>query len=201
MNKSLISQELEPLNAQIEQLQDSVVKLEGELRVVEAELETFAIDQQQFDVLQDACKALDRLQELGAGGLFWDGLPEDADSSGHSEQLRARIAAFEEKTRGFHEKRESLQETIDQQLSLLDERFEEVQLAHSREERRQEEFVVEREMSLLPYRPMLMPWAKEAESEKRFRQALLVSLLWSLLLGITIPMVMVPFPDRGQRCA
>jgi hypothetical protein len=193
---SLLSQELEPLNAQIDQLQTAVVTLEGELRVVEEELDAFAIDQQQFDILQQACGALEKLQELDAGGLFWDGLPEGAASSGHSERLRARIAAFEEQTRGLKEQQKSHQQKIDQHLELLDELFDEVQQAHAREERRQEEFVVEREMTPQPYRPMLMPWATDVQSEGRFRRALLISLCWSLLLGIVIPMVTVPIPER-----
>ena len=196
MDTSLLSQELEPLNAQIDQLQVAVVTLEGELRVVEEELDSFAIDQQHFDILQDACGALERLQELDAGELFWDGLPQSADTAGHSERLRARIAAFEQQTCGLKEQRVALQEKIDQHLADLEELFYEVDQAHARDERRQEEFVIEREMTPQPYQAMLMPWSKEVESESRFRRALLISLCWSLLLGVVIPMVTVPIPDR-----
>ncbi len=196
MDNSLLSQELEPLNAQIDQLQVAVVTLEGELRVVEEELDAFAIDQQHFDILQDVCSALEKLQELDAGELFWDGLSEGAASSGHSERLRERIAEFEAETCGLKEQQKALQLEIDQHLGDLDELFYEVEQAQQREERRQEEFIVEREMAPQPYRAMLMPWSKEAQSESRFRRALLISMFWSLLLGIFIPMVTVPIPDR-----
>jgi hypothetical protein len=194
----LLSQELEPLNAQIDLLQGAVVELESKLRVVEAELDTFAIDQQHFDLVQEACSALEKLQELGAGELFWAGLPEGTDSSGHSERLRSRIAAFEEGTRGIQQQRESLRKKVDQHLDTLDELLDEVQQAYAREERRQEEFVIERELVRSPFRPMVMPWAMEVESERRFRKALLVSMFWSLVLGIVIPLVMVPIPDRYE---
>jgi len=189
---------LAPLNAQIEQLQEAVVKLEGDLRVVEAELEEFAIDQQHFDILQDACNALDRLQELGAGELFWDGLQDGSDGSGHRERLRQRIAGFKARTAGFEEQRESLRNQIDQQLDEIDYMFDEVQQAYAREERRQEEFVIEREMSFIAYRPMLMPWSKNVESERRFRRALLIAMFWSLMFGILIPLINLPIPDRDQ---
>ncbi len=198
MDTSYLSQELEPLNAQIEQLQLKVVKLEDELRVVEDELGTFAIDQQHFEILQEACTALDKLQELDAGKLFWDGLPEGLDTAEHSDRLRARIAGFNEETRDIHEKRAALQKEIDQHLGILDYFFDEVQQAQEREQRRQEEFVIEREFSSLPYRAMLMPWAKEVESEKRFRNALLVSMFWSLILCVAISLVTVPMPDRAN---
>ncbi|MFK5925013.1 MAG: AgmX/PglI C-terminal domain-containing protein [Desulfuromusa sp.] len=198
MDTSNLSQELEPLNAQIEQLQTTVVKLEDELRVVEEEIGTFAIDQQHFEILQEAANAIDKLQELGAGELFWDGLPEGVNTAEHSNRLRARIADFKEETRDIQEKRATLQGEIDQHLGLLDYYFDEVQQARDKEQRRQEEFVIEREISSLPYRAVLMPWAKEVESEKRFRRALLVSMFWSLLLCVAVSIVTVPIPDRAN---
>lgn len=196
MDTSLLSQELAPLNEQIGQIEEAVAKLKGELQVIEAEIETFAAEQQRFDVLQDACNALDSLHELGAGDIFWDGLPEGTDSAGHSEKLRARIADFEEKTRGKYEQRASLQEEIKNHLETLDYLFAEVQEARMLEEERQGEFLVVREVSPLAFRPTLMPWSTEVESEKRFRRILLVSILWSLFFGIIIPLVTVPIVDR-----
>jgi len=198
VDQSILSQELEPLDEQIEQLQLAVVHLDGELRAVDDELDSYAIDQQQVDILQEVCTALVRLQDLGAGELFWDGLPADADSSGHSDRLRARIASFAEKTRELHERRGELQTLMDLALADLDDLFDEVQQVHARAARRQEEFFVEREISELPYRQMLMPWAVDAESEKRFRKALLIAMFWSLLLGVAIPLVSLPVPDRKR---
>ncbi|MDX2479495.1 MAG: AgmX/PglI C-terminal domain-containing protein [Desulfuromusa sp.] len=198
MDTTYLSQELEPLNAQIEQLQLTVIKLEDELRVVEDELGSYAIDQQHFDILQDACNALDKLQELGASELFWAGLPDGADTAGHSVRVRDRMSSFEEQIRNIEEKREVLQGEIDQHLGLLDYYLDEVQQVHDREQRRQEEFLIERELPTFPYRAMLMPWAKEVESEKRFRRVLMVSMFWSLLLCIVISLVTVPTPDRAN---
>ena len=198
MNMSILAQELEPLNAQIDDLKGSIAKLEGKLRGVEAELETYAIDQQQFAILQDACNALDRLQELGAGALFWEGLPGGTAAAEHSDRLRSRIAGFKAQTVGLEEQQEKLRQLIDRQLDDLDYLFDEVQQAYAREERRQEEFVIEREISFIPYQPMLMPWSKHAESERRFRKALLVAMFWSLALGVLIPLITVPLPDRTR---
>ncbi len=44
VNTSILEQELAPLNAQIEQIRQKREALEGELRVVEAELKTFSAD-------------------------------------------------------------------------------------------------------------------------------------------------------------
>ncbi|MDH3964371.1 MAG: hypothetical protein OEV25_13250, partial [Deltaproteobacteria bacterium] len=79
MNTSLLEQELAPLNAQIEQARQKREMLEDELRVVEAELETFSADRQRFDALRDVCNALDKLGQLKADKLFWEGIQEAKD--------------------------------------------------------------------------------------------------------------------------
>ena len=65
-----MSQELEALNAQIEEVQNQIVKLDTELRVVESEYESFALEKQCFDTLRETCDALDKLGSLGADSLF-----------------------------------------------------------------------------------------------------------------------------------
>ena len=153
MNTSMLAEELAPLNAQIEKTQKKLETLEGELRVVEAELETFSSDRQRFDALRDVCNALDSLIELKADELFWSELPEVKDTAGHVERLRGRVAGFEGEISGILEKQESLKELISQRLGELDILSDEVREAYDREERRQEEFVLERELSLSPIAP------------------------------------------------
>ncbi|MEZ4601571.1 MAG: AgmX/PglI C-terminal domain-containing protein [Syntrophotaleaceae bacterium] len=196
MDASILAQELAPLNAQIEQARKRLQELQAELRVAEAEVETFAEEEKRFDLLRQISTALEQLGELDAQGLFWEGLPGSPDPAEHLIRLQARTIDFEEETREAREVRDSLQAMVDQQLDELDYLHEEVHDAYAREERRQEEFVVERDLSPVPYRQMVMPWHMQGESERRFRKVLLGSLFWSLLFGILIPLVTVPIPDR-----
>jgi hypothetical protein len=188
---------LEPLNAQIEQARGKLELVESELRAAEAELEDLAVDKKRFDALQEVCKALDTLGELDAGELFWEEMPEVKDAAAHLERLRARIALFEGVIREAHEKRESLRARVDEQLDELDYLYEEVRHAHAREERRLEEFVIVREISPVPYRSMIMPWTRDAESERRYRRAMALALLLFFFFSYFIPMVKVPVPDRS----
>jgi hypothetical protein len=201
VNTSLLEEELAPLNAQIEQARQKRERLEAELCVVEAELETFSADRQRFDALQDVCNAFDKLGQLKADELFWEGLKETKDAAGHLERVRGRVAGFEGKIRGILEKQASLQEQTNQCLDELDILYEEVDEAYDREERRKEEFVIEREISPVPYRPMIMPWAKEAESERRLRRAILVALLICFVFGAPISLIKVPIPDLSVAVA
>ena len=193
----MLAEELAQLNPQIEQARQKHEVLEGELRVVETELETFSADRQRFDALREVCNALDKLGELKADGLFWEGVAEAQNAAGHVERARSRVARFEGEISGILEKQASLQEQINRCLDELDILYEEVRDAYAREERRQEEYVIEREISSVPYRAVIMPWAKEAESERRFRRALLVTLLFFIVLGSLIPLWKLPVPDRS----
>jgi outer membrane biosynthesis protein TonB len=195
VDTSLLAQELAPLNAQIEQIRQQREGLEEELRGVKAELEKFSAARQRFEALQDVCNALERLDELKAESLFWKGMPEGTDAAGHLERVRSRVARFEERIRGIVEKQNALQAQIDQRDQELAFLYEEVRDAYEREERRQEEFVVEREISSVPFRKMIMPWSKEDESEQRFRRAVLVAMLICVIFGSLIPMITVPVPD------
>jgi hypothetical protein len=196
MNSSILAEELAPLKSQIEKAGQKRESLEGELRVVEAELEKFSAERQRFDALMDVCNALDRLAELNADELFWKEIPEVSDSAGHMERLRSRASGFDGEISGILEKQASFKKQIHQCLDELDFFHQEVNDVYEREERRQEEFVIERETSPAPYSEMIMPWTKEAESEKRLRNAVLIALLICLVLGGPVPLIKVPILDR-----
>lgn len=201
METSLLSQELAPLNTQIGQIKGKLEALEDDLRVVEADLETFSSERMRFNALREVCNALDRLGELGAGELFWEDAPEVGDAAGHVQRLRDRVASFEGEIQDVLQKQEALKEQINKQLDELDYLYEEVAEAYGREERRQEEFVIEREVSPTPNRLPVMPWTNDGESEKRFYRALLVAMFWSLLFGSLIPLVNLPIPDHSNIVA
>lgn len=196
VNTSILAQELEPLNAQIEQVRENLRGLEGELRATEAELGTFSADRQRFDALRDVCNALDRLGELQADELFWDGVPEVKDAAGHMDRLRGLIAGFDGEIRGVQEKEAALKAQVNRCCDELDYLYDEIRDAHARDERRKDEFVIEREISPVPFRQLVMPWSGEGESERRFRRTMATALLFTLILAWLIPMVNLPVRER-----
>ena len=196
MTSSLLEKELAHLHEQIGPVRKEHEVLERELRTVEAELERFSAERQRFNALQDVCNALDKLKELKADALFWEGIAEARQIAGHVEQARSRLARFQAELDGILGKQASLKEQINRcldELSILDEA---VRDAYDREARREEEYVIEREISPVPDRAVIMPWSREAESEKRFRKALLIAFLTALFLGTLIPLLNVPAPVR-----
>ncbi len=109
----------------------------------------------------------------------------------------AVLPASRKRSAGFWQNRRLFRSRINQCRDELDVLYEEVSDAYDREERRKEEFVIEREISPVPYRAMIMPWTKEVESERRFRRAVLVALLICFVFGSLIPLIKVPIPDRS----
>ena len=192
---SLLEQELAPLNVRIEQIREKREMLKEQLAAVAAELEKFSAARQRFDALQDVCDALDKLAELKAGELFWKGIAGGANSAEHLARIRSRVERFEEKIVQIDEKQTALRTQIDRRNQELAYLHEEVQEAYEREERRREEFVIEREISPVPYRAMIMPWTKQTESERRFLRSVLVAMLICIIFGFLIPQVNVPLPE------
>lgn len=193
---SVLAQELAPLHAKIEQVRKALTKLEGEMRAAVAELETFSAERQRFDALRDACQALRRLDELKAGQLFWGVVPEVKDSAGPLERLQGRIETFDGEIRGVQEKQTKLKAQGNALLEELDELNDEIRNVQSRDERRQDEFVIERELSKVPHPPMPMPWSEDNANERRYRRSLLLAMFLSLFLGGLLHLVNVPVPVR-----
>ena len=196
MSSSLLEKELAQLNEQIGHVSRKRDVLKSELRLVEAELERVSAERQRFDAVRGVCTALDELAELKANELFWEGAAEARQAAGLVERAKGRLARFEGEMKGILEKQASLKEQINRcldELSLLDD---EVRDAYDREARREEEYVVEREISPVPDRVVVMPWSREAESEKHFRKALLVAFLAAFFLSTLVPLLRVPAPVR-----
>src|SRR5512134_322607 len=188
----MFTEEVEQLNLRVEQAQQKYDLLVSELRAVEAELQSFSADRQRFDALRDACNALDKLKELKSDELFWGGIPESQEIAGSMERSKSRLADFEGEISGVLEQEASLHRQIDQCLDELDFLEDEIRNAYGREERRQEEYVIEREISSVPYREMIMPWTREAESEKRYRRYLSLALLLCFFLSSSIALIKLP---------
>lgn len=185
-----------PLKARIEEARGSLAGLETELRAAEAELETFSTDRMRFDALREACDVLERLDALKAGQLFWGELPEVKSPAVHVAHLRTRIAGFDQEIGGLLESQARLKKQINERLDELDYLDDEVHNAYARDERREEEFAVDRELSAVPEHELLMPWSSSLEVERRYRRTMSAALFFSLMLSIVVRVVTLPEPVR-----
>ena len=59
------------------------------------------------------------------------------------------------------------------------------------------DFEIVREV-VLPYRPLLMPWSKDGEDERRYRKIMLIVLFFVMLLGIAVTLLREP-PKKKEE--
>lgn len=195
---TIVSPEQQDLNARIEKVRETITRLKKKVSAVDAELDAIATEREQYELLNEICQALDKLDGLGAGHLFWGKGAAVRDTAAHLSHVRTVASDFTEKVAAIEQRRQSLQDKIQEQLLQFDLLSDALLEQQEREEQSKYEFVVNREFVPLPYRPPVMPWEEEEEDRRRFRKLLLASLLWALLLGQLVSIWTLPLREPLQ---
>jgi len=182
----------EALLAELGTSQESIDALVGELRSLDAQLEALATERNQHRLLHQVCDTLGELGKLGGAQLFWG--TAEAVTTGEEQlgRVRERVSAFESRVGELEARRLSFREQIDKEQYraglIEDELFE----AQEEEERRRQEWIVEREISGLHAHPLTMPWTWGGEDDRRFQKSLLGALAVCLLLALIFPLIRLP---------
>jgi outer membrane biosynthesis protein TonB len=190
------SQEEEALREELKQARKRVNGLVQDLHVVDTELEGLSTDRQQYRLLLEACGALEALSEMGAAGLFWGERAAAGDD--HVRLVRGRADVFEKRLSETEGRRQEILEEIEHAEENAAFLAGDVIQAQWQEEQRKLEWNIEREVSPLPVRQTVMPWTRGGEEDDRFRKSLAASLLFSLLLGLLLPLIDLPLPEPWE---
>jgi hypothetical protein len=193
-----MSQQERALRAQVEQVRSRLQELGDLLRVVDGELESLAPQRMQYQLLDEACGALERLGELGVDSLFWGAHADPARVQARLGEVRTRVGDFQAQLDELDGRRQALLDRIGAEEQSLEILGDDLYQAREQEERRKLEWIVEREISEVPRRVQVMAWARGNDDDRRFRKALAASLAASLLLGALLPMIDLPLPKRFQ---
>ena len=190
------SQDETELCSRLEHSRGQLGVLVTELRTIDAELEE--LKRQPYALLHDACAMLEKLNEQGASDLFWEGLPVADAGHAHVRSVRERIDEFQQQLGRI----ESYRRAVLAKIELEEEKGEyiegELDELKREEEEHRREWIIERPMGTLPNRSAIMPWTRGGDDDRRFRRALALSLLLSLLLGVVFPLIPLPLPDRWE---
>jgi len=189
---SVFHQERTAIAAQIKQANERISGLEGQIRGVDNELQGLFAQRQQFQLLNDICESLDKLETLGAGHLFWGQEPAAESDRQRVGQAREQAAQFLQTIAGIEQHRKELEEGIDSELLNIDGwKFELAEL-DKEEEKKLSEFIIEREINTLPYHKMTMPWDPEGEDARRYRKLLLLALFITFAVGTGMKLWKLP---------
>jgi hypothetical protein len=186
------------INRKIGDAYNRLNELEDEESVVNEELAKLKKERQRFAVLSEISDQLEKLDKLGGGSLFWGDNYDQGSASEQQKKVRALVINYDTRVAELQTIQRSRDESVESLTAQINVLNEESVGLQEREEALAEEFVIEREMVDIPYRPMNMPWNANNSDQKRFRKVLLLVLLFSITLGILIPMWDIPIPDRVE---
>lgn len=188
----------EEINRKIDEAYNRLEGLEGEDAKLVEELKQLNTQRHRYHVLSEISDQLEKLEKLGGADLFWG---DDFDrSSAQAEQKRVRnlVVNYDSRVSELQNKQLLREESVESLTAKINVLNEDTMNLQARKEAKAEEFIIEREMVMAPYRPMKMPWNGNDEDQKQFRKILLIVLLFSIMLGVLIPMWNIPIPDRVE---
>lgn len=191
-----INKRQEEINREIDEAYSRLNALGDEENIISEELKALKHERQRFTVLSEVSDQLEKLEKLGGADLFWgEGYDRDAIQK-EQKRVRDLIINYDSRVAELQSQQNFHGDTVESLTAKINLLNEETMSLQEREDALMDEFIIEREMGEMAYRPMDMPWNKNDADQKRFRKILLIVLLFSMLLGILIPMWDIPIPDR-----
>jgi TonB family protein len=194
-----ISDRQNEVNRKLEKAYDDLISIENEQKRLDAELKALLAERSRYSLLSEISDHLDQLSKQGGANLFWGENFDTENARQHMQRLRSQIAKYDSRVHELqsrHVDGESEVQSLAARVNILND--ESIALQEAAEEV-QYEFVIERDMTELPYRPMVMPWQSEGEDERRFRRIVAICLLVGLLFGALIPLWNIPIPDKVEQ--
>ena len=178
--------------------ESELVSLEADLRSVDDELVELKKQQDKYDKLETICAALDELDEMGAGHLFWDADGRESKAA-RLDHARWQIGKHHEAFVDVESRREKILEDIEQQNVQLDYLHYDLQDIIEQEEIHENQWLIEREEDEVPKHVQIMPWSRGTEEDRRFHRSLGSSLAASIAIALLLSMIAIPIRDRAQE--
>jgi outer membrane biosynthesis protein TonB len=170
--------------------------LRQELKRFDAELERLSGDAHRYQLLDNICSSLDQLTEMGAAQMFWGEANDSINPDAVVADARNSVAEFQKKFASVEQGRKACQKRADELRFDIDDLHDELLDLEEQIDRARYDFVVEREERARAYRPMVMPWTRYGEDERRYRKVLALVLLLAMTFGGLVPYY--PMPERAS---
>ena len=183
------------LREQVEHSEKALGDLKKDLAKVDGELESLVARSHEFEVLGRVCRSLEELENIGAIDLFWDRqLGEPAE---RIETARQKIHEFGDSLIQVEKRRQALVNDIGDKNFALDRLHYDLNFVIEQEERRKNEWLVEREAGEAPAHVQVMPWARGYEEDERFKRSLGISIAASIAVAIILSSIALPIVERN----
>jgi len=164
-----VSREQANINQKIDGAQQRIADLENQLHLIDIDLEKLFQDRQQYILLSEISDRIDKLNKIGGACLFWGDDCDENESVAKYQRIHNLVINYDESVKEATKRRELIKEDIQSVIAQINILNDEILMVHERAEERQHEFVIEREMTVHPFRPMIMPWTVQGDDEKRLQ--------------------------------
>ncbi len=195
MNEN-IKQRQDQVNREIDQTYQQLVQSKDKQKALDDELKSLEAERRHYALLSEISDRIEQLGKEGGAQLFWGDAVDESTAVRVTQQVRSKIVDFDSRVAELKKRYDNGEEELQSlaaRVNLLNEKS--VELEEFAEEANNE-FIIEREMDKLPFRPTVMPWTDEEEDRRRLRKSLVASLLVAILLGLVIPLFDIPVPER-----
>ena len=193
-----IKQAQDKVNQKIDDAYNRLEELESEDGSLVEELNQLDKERHRFHVLSEISDQLEKLEKLGGSDLFWGEDHDDGAAQSNQKRVRDLVINYDSRVAELQNKQSAREDSVESLTAKINVLNEETINLQAREEARADEFIIERDMVYEPYRAMNMPWNGNDKDQKRFRKVLLLVLLFTIVLGVLIPMWDIPIPDRVE---
>jgi hypothetical protein len=190
--------ETQRLKDELERAEGDLAARQAELAAVDAELETLADKRVLYEPLEDACRTIEKLEEAGLSRVFWGERATDQQVSAHLADVRGEIESLAGEQIDIDARREAARKRVRQQLDDIALIESDLLQTIEAEERKRQEWLLEREATVLQPRLQILPWARNLEEDSLFRRSLGGSAVAALLLGLLIPLIDLPIPEKEE---
>lgn len=186
------------LQRQLQEEEQTLTLLESNLQGIRAERDAVEDKRIQYEPLELACQSLEKLSDEGLSRIFWGDRATEAEVAVHMAEVRDEIAELGNGLIEIEQRRELAEKTVREQLTKVSLIEGDLVQAMENEERHRHEWVVDRDETAIAPRLQILPWSRRLEEDDTFRKSLLGALCASLLLGLIIPWIEIPIPDREE---
>ena len=176
-----ISQLVQSIKSKIAKANEAIAGLESDVQALDDELASHAKQRQQYQLLSDICSSLDKLNEMGASELFWGSSTTGYNPEQQLQRVRIVVVDFEKKVSVIEQSRAVLQDKQKKESITAFQLEDELAELLEASERIKNEYELVRQANDIPFQPMVMPWTRQGEDEKRFRKIMFFTLLFAIL--------------------
>jgi hypothetical protein len=193
-----MSPEEQALREQLAAAEAQLETIRADYQAINAEWEAVEDKRREYEPLEQACQTLEALEEAGLSRAFWGERASDEEVGAHLSEVRGRIAALGEDLIEIDERRTAAKSKLNNHLDTMALIEGDLIQAIEDEERRLQEWVVERDASEVKPKLQILPWNRRQDDDALFRQSLLRTAVACLLLGLIIPFIDIPIPEKEE---